>query len=121
MLKRDGNEHPVPESLRRRFKDLASAFASENFQLAEGSVEGVSPLDADTARVIAGQVAAYGDRLAPLNDLVWERSVYRWMEGYWEFVVDLTTLLEPVSDLTLHARLMDADNARLEVRSVHVP
>ncbi|WP_425454941.1 DUF7668 domain-containing protein [Hephaestia caeni] len=50
-----------------------------------------------------------------------ERSVYRWLDGYWLFLVDLTTKDEEVSDLTLHAKLADASDARLEVQSVHVP
>lgn len=121
MLKKDDGEHPVPDDLRHRFRDLVSAFVSEDFQLSRHAVEGVSSIDADTATFIAGQVAAYGDGLVPLNDRVWQRSVYRWMDGYWEFVLDLSTVHEPVSDLALHAKLVDDQNARLEVWSVHVP
>jgi hypothetical protein len=43
------------------------------------------------------------------------------MGGYWQFLVDLTTEAENVSDLTVHAILRDSDNARIEVQSVHVP
>ncbi|WP_409752510.1 hypothetical protein [Brevundimonas sp.] len=121
MLKKDDGEHPVPDELRHRFRALVSALVSEDFQLSTLAVEGVSPIDADTGGFIAGQVAAYGDGLAPLSDRVWQRSVYRWMDGYWEFVVDLSTVHEPVSDLALHAKLADHQNARLEVWSVHVP
>jgi len=121
MLKRDDDEHPVPPSLRDRFKDIALAFVSGDFQLASHNVEGVSPIDADMARFIAEQVSGYGDDLVTLDDRVWDRSIYRWMDGHWEFVVDLTTAQEPVSDLALHARLADGRDALLEVRSVHVP
>jgi hypothetical protein len=121
MLERDDGEHPVPSSLRRRFRDLILAFVSGDFQLASHIVEGVSPIDTDTARSIAGQIAAYGDDLARLDDQVWEGSIYRWMDGYWEFAVDLTTINEPVSDLALHAKLTDGPDALLKVWSVHVP
>ena len=64
--------------------------------------------------------ARYGDALAPLDDATWIRSIYQWEQGYWEFLVDLTTENQPVSDLTLHAKLWEAD-FRLEIWSVHVP
>jgi len=63
---------------------------------------------------------AYGEPLAPLNDATWERSVYRWMDGYWQVLVDITTEGEPVSDFTLHAKLFEAGGPRAEIASVHV-
>jgi len=66
-------------------------------------------------------VSAYGDRLAPLHASTWDHAVYRWMGGYWQFLVDLTTDSEEVSDLTLHVTLRDAEPPTLEIGSVHVP
>lgn len=43
------------------------------------------------------------------------------MDGYWQVLVDLTTAAEPVSDLTLHAKLYEGNGSRLEIDSVHVP
>jgi hypothetical protein len=43
------------------------------------------------------------------------------MDGYWQFLVDLTTAGEKASDLTLHAKLNDGAPPRLEIQSVHVP
>lgn len=43
------------------------------------------------------------------------------MGGYWQFLVDLTTDSEEVSDLTLHVTLRDAEPPTLEIGSVHVP
>jgi hypothetical protein len=121
MLQRDDLEHPVPEPWRPRFKQIADAFVAGDFQLRHHPVDGVEPVDQATAELIAENVAAYGEPLAPLNDATWERSVYRWIEGHWEVLVDLTTEGEPVSDLTLHAKLYEGDGARLEIYSVHVP
>lgn len=121
MLKKDDAEHPVPEQWRSTFRQIASAFAAGDFQLRDHPIDGVAPVDAATAQHIANNVAAYGAPLAPLNDATWDRSVYRWMEGYWQMLVDLTTEGEPVSDLTLHAKLFEADGFRLEISSVYVP
>ncbi len=56
-----------------------------------------------TAEGITNNRNAYGAPLASWNTATWERSVYRWMDGYWLFLVDLATVDEGVSDLTLHA------------------
>ena len=121
MLQKDDLEHPVPEPWRATFTQIADAFAAGNFRLSQPPIEGVQPLDQATADRIAESVAAYGEPLARLNDALWQRSVYRWMGGYWQVLVDLSTQCEPVSDLTLHAKLFEENDLRLEVYSVHVP
>jgi len=120
-LKRDDQEHAVPESLRHLFCSIADAFARGDYLLRDHQIEGVSPIEPATAAAIAENVSAYGDSLAPLDACTWERSCYRWMDGHWEVLVDLTTTQEPVSDLTLHAHLHDAPGPFLKVQSVHVP
>jgi hypothetical protein len=121
MLKRDEAEHPIPDPWRSTFRQIASAFAAGDFQLSEHRIDGVAPIDAAAAQHIANNIARYGEALAPLNDATWDRSVYRWMDGHWQMLVDLSTEVEPVSDLTLHAKLVEADGFRLEIDSVHVP
>ena len=121
MLHKDDAEHPVPEPLRETFRQIADAFVAGDFQLRDHPVAGVRPVDPATAAWMADNIAAYGDTIAPLNEETWERSIYRWTDGYWQMLVDLTTEREPVSDLTLHAKLRDADRPRLEIESVHVP
>ena len=120
MLKDDA-EHPIPEPWRTTFRQIASAFVAGDFELRRHPVEGVAPVPRATADHLAANVAAYGEALAPLNDATWDRSVYRWMEGYWQVHVDLTTVEEPASDLTLHAKLYEGNDPRLEIDSVHVP
>lgn len=121
MALMDDAEHPVPESWRAKFAEIAAAFAAGDFQLCKSRVEGVEPVDQETAAHIAANVAAYGDRLAPLDEATWHRSIYGWAGGYWEVLVDLSTVSEPVSDLTLHAEVYEADCSRLKIVSVHVP
>lgn len=123
MVLMDDAEHSVPELWRAKFAAIAAAFAAGDFQLCKSRVEGVEPVDQPTADHIAANVAAYGDRLAPLDEATWHRSIYRWTSagGYWEVLVDLSTVSEPVSDLTLHAEVYEADCSRLKIDSVHVP
>ncbi len=102
------------------FRQIANSFAEGDFQLCDNAIEGVAPVDVTLADFFRESVRSYGDDLAPLNDATWERSFYRWMDGYWQFLVDLTTEQEPVSDLALHAKL-DEKTGQLQLASVHVP
>lgn len=119
MLQKDDAEHPAPEPLRSTFRRIADAFVAGDFQLRDHPIDGVRPIDAATAKGIADNVAAYGEVLAPLNEETWNQSIYRWMDGYWQLLVDLTTLFEPVSDLTLHAKL--DETGELTIQAIYVP
>jgi hypothetical protein len=119
MLQKDDAEHAVPEPLRSTFRQIADAFVAGDYQLTEHAVDGVRPIDADTGKWIADSISAYGDKLAPLNEETWNRSIYRWMDGYWIALVDLTTGSEPVSDLALQAKLYEGGD--VEVYGVFVP
>ena len=121
MLARDDKEHPIPEELRPQFRELVSALVAGDFQLSNHRRDGIAPIDARLAGFIAEQIDAYGATLAPLSDEVWQQSVYTWDGPGWQFLIDLTTTEEPVSDLVLHARLADDEESRIEVWSVHVP
>ncbi|MBU1346928.1 MAG: hypothetical protein KKA16_08235 [Alphaproteobacteria bacterium] len=121
MLARDDKEHPIPERLRPRFRELVAALATGDFQLAAHGIDGVAPIDARLADFIADQINAYGAALAPLSDEVWQGSIYAWDGPNWQFLIDLTTTEQPVSDLVLHARLPDVEDGQIEVWSVHVP
>jgi hypothetical protein len=121
MLAKDDEEHPVPNELRETFRELVAAFVAGDFELARHSIDGVAPIDADTASFIAGQISAYGSSLIPLRDEVWQRSIYRWMDGHWDVLIDLSTAEETVSDLALHAKVFEDERLHIEVWSVHVP
>lgn len=122
MLPKDDAEHLVPEPLRSMFRQIADAFVAGDYQLQDHPIAGVRPVEPDTAKWIAENILAYGEKLAPLNEQTWERSICRWMDDYWQALVDLTTSSEPVSDLTLHARLYETgDDFALVVEAVYVP
>jgi hypothetical protein len=121
MLVKDDAEHQIPEPWRAMFRQIVNAFVAGDFQLREHEIDGILAVDAETAKLISDNIAAYGEALAPLDEAVWDWSAYRWMGGYWQMLVDLTTIEEPVSDLALHAKAHVADGPRLEISSVHVP
>ncbi len=120
MLQRDDDEHPIPEFLHGMLRQIAEAFSTGDFRLGIHPVEGVLPVRDTVAEAISQNVAAFGDRLVPLDTATWESSCYRWMGSYWLMLVDLSTSREPVSDLTLHLRMDDSPVRICEVQSVHV-
>jgi hypothetical protein len=121
MLQKDDAEHPVPEPLRSTFRKIADAFVAGDYRLRHHPIASVDPVEPETAKWIAENISAYGEQLAPLSEETWERSIYRWMDGYWQALVDLTTKSEPVSDLTLHAKLYETgDDITFVVEAVYV-
>jgi hypothetical protein len=121
MLEKDDAEHQVPKPWRSTFRQIVEAFVAGDFQLRDRRIDDVAPVDAGTAMHIADNISSYGEALAPLDDAVWERSIYRWMDGYWLMLVDPTTAGEAVSDLALHAELHENASLRLRINSVHIP
>ena len=122
MLLKDDAEHLVPEPLRSSFRQIADAFIAGDFELRDHAIIGVRTIDPDTAKRIADNISAYGETLAPLSEKTWAQSKYRWIDGYWQLVVDLTTISEPVSDLSLHAKLYEVgDDFALTVEAAYVP
>ena len=119
-LARDAQEHPVPVPVRDRVRSIVDAFVEGDLSLEHHPIEGVECVDPRTAAFIARSIAEYGDTLAALDEATWERSCYRWMDGFWEILVDLTTSREAVSDLTLHIKMHDVPR-RIEICSVHTP
>ena len=120
MLSKEAGEHPIPEEWRPRLRAIANALADGDYRLARHNIQGVRPIDEETASYLEDNVAAYGDGFVSLDGSTWERSIYVWMDGHWDVVVDLTTSNERVSDLTLHARIHESDGS-VEIWSVHVP
>jgi hypothetical protein len=122
MLQKDDAEHLVPQHLRPTFRQIADALVAGDFQLRRHPVARVRPVSEQTANWVADNISAYPEPLAPLNDKTWDRSVYVWMDGHWQVVVDLTTKSEPVSDLALHANIYQAgDDFEVELYGVYVP
>ena len=121
MLQRDDDEHHIPADWRAPFEQIVGALRHGDLQLRANPIAHVEPIDPETAQSIGDNIEAYGAKLADLDAAVWQRAIYRWMEGYWQFLVDLSTSEEAISDLVLHARLDDTPGARLRIQSVHVP
>lgn len=100
------------------FAALVAEFVRGQFS---SLIAGVRLSDVKVSDLIAQNVRAYGDQLTTLTDEAWDSSRYRWMDGYWQVLLDLSTDRENVSDLVLHARIRDEPALHIIVDGVWVP
>lgn len=79
-------------------------------------------MDKKTHEFIQKSISSYGNELAPLDPQVWNYAICRWTGGHWDVLLDLSTASEPVSDLVLFLRVIEAENGyEMEAVSAHVP
>lgn len=111
----------MPTVWRATLAEIADRLAAGDYALASRPAN-VRPVDADTVSVIKSQISGYGDELTGLLEETWKRSIYIWMDGHWEVLVDLCTKDQGVSDLGLFVKVFEQDGGFVfEVFSVHVP
>ncbi|KDA02681.1 MAG: hypothetical protein V7651_14865 [Hyphomonas oceanitis] len=104
-VKKNGDrELPIPTEWRAALKQIADALAAGDFELS--SLPQVSQYeDPDFAKINRANIQDYPDSLAPLDASTWDTSIYRWMEEYWEVLVDLSAGATLTSDLVLHVKV----------------
>lgn len=117
---KDGlNELPVPDRWRPTIAAVVHSLLSGEGLEALPSVRSISTED---RQWMLENVEDYGETLAELPPEAWRSSVYQWMDGYWEVLVDLFTVEEGASDLVLFVRVYEQGDAyTFEVTSLHVP
>ena len=121
IVKDEENELPVPTVWRQTFINIVEAFKNGDFQL-DNKIEAVHAISESEAKRISGNIIAYGEEIVSLSDETWETSIYQWMRGYWEVLLDLCTLDSGVSDLVMFVRVRENDDKYyFTVQSVHVP
>ena len=119
LVKGDG-EHKLPLNWQKRFAEIVARLVEGDFAFGP-DMDDIEPFSSAEKDRFVQNVQAYGDRLIHLDQAVWRSSIYAWANGHWAVLVDLTTENEPVSDLVLHARIIDDDPVRIVLDSIHVP
>lgn len=114
------NELPIPSVWRPVFVEIVNAIVKKDYHLKDG-VKGVAKVSADTATQMKDYIDDYGEELMPLPPQTWNSSVYMWYGNHWEVLIDLWTVGEGHSDLTLRADVREKDGAYvIEIRLVYV-
>jgi hypothetical protein len=121
VSKCEDKELAVPSEWRDTFTRIVDELKAGNFRI-DQVLSNVKPVSNQNAGRMADNIALFGDDLDKLPEEAWETSIYRWMDGYWEVLVDLFTIREGRSDLVLFARVFEkGDLYEFQLDSVHVP
>lgn len=113
-------ELPIPTTWRKTLIAIVDAIINEN--LNQHNISYVKPVSREDVTYIQSNIIDYGEELIPLPKSTWDTSIYVWMNGFWEILLDLFTVEEGRSDLVLLLRVYEhTTNYQFEVMSVHVP
>lgn len=121
VIKDEDKELPVPTEWRKPLTDIVACLASAEFSKLP-SVAPVIPLTDEKCLDIESHIRAYGRKLASLPEESWKTSIYRWMGGYRDVLVDLFTVEEGPSDLALSLRVYPGEASyTFQIEWLHVP
>ncbi len=119
--KDEDNERPIPSAWRPVFRDVVNAFVRQDYILSS-DIPGVAAVSDSTAKQIRDYIQEYGETLAELPDETWDTSICIWMGDRWDALVDLWTISEGRSDLTLSTKVTESDNGFVfHIYMVYVP
>ena len=117
----EDEELPVPTEWRKPLAEMVECLASGKLSKLP-SLPAVTLRTEDVCRDIENYIRAYGRKLTNLPKESWRTSIYLWMNGYWEILVDLFTVEEGCSDLVLFVRVHPKEGSYIfQIESVHVP
>lgn len=121
VVKDPNGQAPVPTAWRAALAGVANAIGQGDYQ-ALASMAMIRPVSVPVAEAIAVNIRDYGVNLTDLPAESWLTSVSQWMGGYWDVLVDLFSIEEGASDLTLVVRVYEVGTEySFEIQSVHVP
>ena len=119
---KDGeNERPIPHAWRDALAAIVRALADGDCSLASLPDGFIKPTPQDAARIRAA-ISDYGATITELPAASWDTSVCMWYGPEWDALVDLWTVEEGRSDLVLHAKIREMEEAySYEIYLVYVP
>jgi hypothetical protein len=114
-------QQPVPSIWREPLRAIVESLIAGDYVLSTTPIC-VLRLSAVKAQTLRNSITTYGATLISLPEKSWESSACQWMISYWDVLVDLYTLQEGQSDLSMAVRVREADGGfTFELQSVHVP
>ena len=121
VLKDPEQQILIPAIWRPTLVLIVNAIKQNDYRNLE-SVPEVRPLSSRDAKAIAANIQDYGVQLLDLPEASWQTSACQWMDGYWDILVDLFSVEEGASDLSLGVRVHEtAAGYEFEIQSVYVP
>ena len=117
----DDREQAVPTVWRSALKQLADqAVLGTEIDALINIV--IRPIDIATRSSHRYNIDDYPDKLGPIGEHSWAKSIYIWNSTSWKVLVDLTDLNGDITDLVLHAEVYETDSGYLiEPGLIYVP
>lgn len=104
--KQSDAELPIPSVWRESLKEIVDSFVQDKFP-PQNTFIPLGEFDNDIIEINRTNITKYPDKLGPLNPKSWESSIYLWMGGYWEVLVDLSDEFGNTTDLVFHANIKE--------------
>ena len=121
VTKNEDEELPVPTEWRKPLADIVECLASGEFSKLS-SLPAVTLEGGWGWQDIDAYIRDYGCKLTSLPQESWRTSIYLWMGGYWDVLVDLFTVEEGPSDLALSLRVYPREGSyTFRIEWLHVP
>lgn len=118
--KDEDRELPVPTEWRPKIAEIVSVVGNMP-SVGVDSIDFMGRISSDVKSSIVANLMDYGCEIDPVSTSTWATSIYRWMGGYWQVLVDLFSGGEQV-DLVLFLRVAETEGAyQFCVESIHVP
>ena len=116
--KNEDRELPIPTAWREKISEIVQLVPFKGKSI---NLPYLSPISSDDATRIFRTISSYGGPIDSVSFLTWETSIYLWMDGYWDVLVDLSSGGSRI-DLVLFLKVTESDgDYKFHVESVHVP
>lgn len=121
IFKDEENELPIPIIWRGTFYDIVEALKDSDIDKLN-NIAGVIEITFEDLKRMNDNIVAYGDNLTSLSETTWESSTCIWYNEYWKVIIDLNTIQQKPSDLSLFSKIYeDNNNYYYELEAVYVP
>lgn len=116
--KNEDKELPVPTAWRGSISKIVDSIP---FGRAMVDLPYLADVFPEGAKYFYKSISDYGKIIDPVSPLTWVTSIYLWMDGYWDVLVDLFSEGKRI-DLVLFLRVTESDGGyKFYVESIHVP
>lgn len=119
-VQKKSQELPIPHVWREPIRGLVHCIISKNYDQLSKNPSFELP-SKEKIYSIEYNIDSYNEVIVGVTEWSWSRSVYMWMDGYWEIIVDIAGESGP-SDLSIFLRAYENRGQYLfRIESVHVP
>ena len=99
VIKDENLELPVPLMWRESLESLANSFVLNKFPLVDAQFK-LAKYDTEIITLNFDNISDYPEKLGLLSERSWDTSIFQWVDGYWEVLIDLSNEKGEIDDST---------------------